>query len=264
MKINVLVTACVCVLALCLADVASAQPGGGGRGRGGFGGGNNWLGLLRMDSIQNEIELVDDQQQEIESLQEEMWTEMRENMAGMRDLEPEERRERFAELREEMEERQVEYQEKIEKVLLPMQLKRLKELHLQSQSRRNGDGAMGVLQNEDLLEELGISEEQKKELEEKAEEVRKDLEKKIKELRAKAEKEILSVLSSEQRKKFLEKVGESFDFGNNRGGFGRDGGRQGRGRDGGREGRGRDGGREGRRGDEGRRGGRPEQDSDDT
>ena len=76
-----------------------------------------------------------------------------------------------------------------------------------------------------MLEELGIDEEQKKKLEEKIEEVRKEVEKKIKEIRKEAEDDILSVLTSEQRKMFREKIGETFDFGSDRDpGFRRRGG----------------------------------------
>ena len=152
----------VCALSLCITEIASAQGRrGGGFGRGGTAG---WLGLLRMESVQNEIELVDDQLEEIESLQEEMWESMQEEMQSMRDLPPEERRERFAELRSEMEDRQAEYQEKIKNVLLPDQVKRVEELYVQSQFRRYGNGAYGLLHNQNMLDELGIDYDKKKQL----------------------------------------------------------------------------------------------------
>ena len=204
MKIKLLLIA-VCIGSLCATGTTSAQEFGRGRA-------SSWLGLLRMDSIRKEIELVPDQQEEIDQLQKNMRREMQDQMKGVRGLEPEERREQFALLREQMEERQVEYQEKIESVLLPHQVKRLKELQVQSGSRRNGDGAMAVLQNKELLEELGIDSEQKEKLEDKAKEVREELEKKIKELRAKAEEEVLSVLSKEQRTKLRDLIGPTFDF----------------------------------------------------
>ena len=241
MRYCFLTTVAICAISLCFVELAEAQRGGGFRG-GGFGGrgGGSWLALLRMESVQNEIELVDDQLEEIEGLQEEMWQEMQESMRGLRDLPMEERREQFAELRGQMEEKQADYEKQIEDVLLPMQVKRLKELHLQSRSRRSGNGAVGILQNDEMLEELGIDEEQKKKLEEKIEEVRKEVEKKIKEIRKEAEDDILSVLTSEQRKMFREKIGETFDFGSDRDpGFRRRGGGDGGERGGGRGRRGR-------------------------
>ncbi len=209
-------------LAFGLTDHLSAQPGGGRGGRDA-----DLFGLLRMQSVQGEIELVDDQMEEIEMLQEEMWTEMRQKMSSIRDLAPEERREKFAELREEITERREEYQAKIEQVLLPNQLKRLKELQIQRVARRGDRGTIGILDNEEICEELGIDEATREKLEKKSEEVLKELTEKIKKLRAQAEDEILSVLSSDQRKKYREKIGATFDFGNERGaGIG---GRRGRG-----------------------------------
>ena len=202
-----LLATCVCVVLL--SEMAIAQ--GIGRGTA-----NQWLGLLRQDAVQSEIELVEDQQVQIEELQKEMWQEMRDRMSELRgtDLDPADRRAKYAELREQMEERQEEYKERIENVLLPMQVKRLKELQIQSQSRRNGDGAVGVLKNDHMMQELGITDSQREELQKKAEEVRKELEEKIKKLRKEAEKEILSVLSAEQRDKLRGLIGETFEFGN--------------------------------------------------
>lgn len=213
MKINLLLVV-ICIGTLCIADSVSAQDSRGvGRG-----GASSWLGLLRMNSIQKEIELVPDQDQQIKQLQKDMWREMQEQMKDVRGLEPDERREQFALLRERMEERQVEYQQKIESVLLPMQVKRLRELQVQSQARRSGDGAVGVLKNAEILKELGIDSEQKQKLEEKAKEVREKLEEKIKEMRAKAEEEILSVLTKEQRTQLRGMIGETFDFNSTRDG----------------------------------------------
>lgn len=247
MRINIAATfVVICVLSLSVAEMANAQRGGGrGGGRGGFGrgGGNGVLGLLQNESVMTEIELVDEQKDEIQTIQDELRQEMRERMEEMRDsdMSREERREAFMGMREEMEERQEEIEQQIEGVLLPEQLKRLKQLEIQRSARRTGGGAMGVLASDELMEKLGIDEEQRKKLEEKAAEVKKKLQERIKKLTKEAEDDILSVLSPSQRKEFREKIGESFEFedGNDR--------------------RGRGGDRGGRGGD--RRGGRPENDA---
>lgn len=211
-------------LAMCFADVASAQPGlerPGSRGRA-----NDLMGLLRNESVKAELELIDDQKEEIDSIMETMWSEMREKMSqnrDMRDLSPEERRQRYAELREEMDERRQKYMEQISEVLLPNQLARLKQLGIQSSSRRYGTGAIAVLFNKDFLDELGIDEETQEKLKKKTEEVLKELEQEVSKLRKKAEEEILSVLPSDVKKKFRESVGDSFDFSGGRGQFGLDG-----------------------------------------
>ena len=171
----------VCVFSMCFADVATAQ---GGRGFN-----TGYLGLLRNESVWKEIELVDDQRDELNTLREELEQEMRDRFMEMREsgMSREELREQYSEIREEMQERTVEMQEQVEEVLLPAQIKRLKELEIQNTARRRGGGSMGALQSEDLLEELGIDEDQKKKLEEKAEAVKKKLQAKIKKLTEEAE-----------------------------------------------------------------------------
>ena len=238
-KISVAIVVVTCIFSICLTEVAMAQPF--------FGGNNGWLGLLRNDTVMDEIELVDDQREEIEALEDEMRQEMRERMMELRDMDGGDRREMFAELREEMEERQTELQGEVEKVLMPMQLKRLKELEVQQTARRNGKGAMGVLANDDILDEIGVSDKQKEKLKEKAEELKKKIAERVKKMTEEAEEELLSILSSKQRTMLKEKMGEAFEFGEE---FDRRGGRGGRGG-------GRGGGRDrGDRGDRGRRGGR--------
>lgn len=227
MKIRVFAVAFVAALILTtgFAEIASAQ-GRGGRGfLGGFDGG--YLSLLRNDAVMNEIELVDDQREELDLIQEEIRQEMRERMEEMRnsDMSWDERREIFTEMREEMQERQGDLQKQVEEVLLPGQIKRLKQLEVQNNARRNGNGRMGALSSDSMLEELGVDEKQKKKLEEKAAELKKKLQEKIKKLTSDAEEELLSVLSSEQRKKFMEKFGPAYEFGSDFDRRGRRGGR---------------------------------------
>ena len=202
-KRSVLIIA-VIGLSISLADVASAQ-----RNRSG------WLALLRMQSVQQELELIDDQQEEIVSLQEEMWESIQQEYRAMGDLSTEERRSRILEIRNTVQERQSEYETKIKDLLSPQQSQRLSELEYQSQFRRYGNGATGLLKNNKLLEEMGVDSEQKKALEEKVKEVNKVLEEKIKKLRKEAQDKILSVLDEKQRKIYQTKVGDPFDFGDN-------------------------------------------------
>ena len=133
-------------------------------------------------------------------------------------------------------------------------MSRLSELTFQMQAKRGG--TQGLLNNDKVKEELGITDEQVAEVEAKAEEVKEKLEKKIAQARKDAQDEILSVLTAEQQSKIKAMLGESFAFedrGSSRGARGgREGGARG-GREGGGRG-GRDGGRGGR--DGGARGGR--------
>jgi hypothetical protein len=208
------------------------------RDSGGFGG-DGIMTLLQDERIRQELDMVEDQNAELQSLRDELTQGMRELFDGMRDLSPEERRERFDEIREEMDQKRKDIEEKVNNMLLPHQQKRLQQLIFQSQGRRGG--ALGFAANDNILEKLGVTEEQKNQLREKSEQVRKDLDEKIAKLRKDAVDDLLSVLSAEQRQKYQDLIGESFDFGD-QGDRGFGGGRGGR-----RDRGGEDGNRENRR-----------------
>ncbi len=231
-------------LAMLAIDCAVAQPGrGGGDGgqrmwRGGMGAGN--MGLLNDEKVQQELELMDDQIDDLKRVQEEMGQYMRDAFSEMQDLTREERREQWREMQEEFQERLGKFREQADEVLLPHQQDRLKQLQFQSSGRFRGAG--GSFQNEELLEQLGVTDDQKAELEEAVTKAREELQQKYADLVKEAEEDILKVLDAEQRKKYRELVGDAFQFSQNRGG------RMGN--------RGGDRGDRGGRGDRGDRGGR--------
>lgn len=205
---------------VCLSDSAMAQGRGGRGGPGGMFGQDSALGLVGQESVKKELELVDDQVEAIEALQEQQRAEMQEMFSDIRQrfqgLEPEARREAWAEIQEEMKTLNKDFEGKVFAELLPHQIDRLKQLVLQSESRRSGGATAGTLPAS-LVEELDISEEQLEAMKKKAEEVRAKMEEKIAKIRAQAEEEILSVLDSGQREKYKQLVGDSFDFNQDRG-----------------------------------------------
>ena len=235
-------------VAVLIGSTAMAQPGGGGRqgggrgGFGGFGGGGGATGtimLLLREDVNKEIELLDDQKEELQELQSGMRDRMREVFANFREMSDDERREAMTDFGKSI-------QEDIDEVLLPHQSKRIKQIALQQQM---AGGTTRGLRGE-VAEELGLSEDDLEEIEEKSREAASELQKKISELRAEAQKELLSeVLTPSQQKKLKEMMGEKFEFDTTqrafggRGGFGGQGGGQG-----GQGGRGGFGGRGGGRG----------------
>ena len=235
-------------VAALISSTALAQPGGGrqGGGRGGFfgGGGGGATGtimLLLREDVTKEIELLDDQKEELQELQSGMRDRMREVFANFRDMSDEERREAMTDFGKGI-------QEDIDEVLLPHQSKRIKQIALQQ--RMQGGTTRGL--RGEVAEELGLSDDDLEEIEEKSREAAAELQKKISEMRAEAQKELLDeVLSPSQQKKLKELMGEKFEFDNSeralggRGGFGGFGG-------------GTRGGFGGRGGDQGGRRGRPE------
>jgi len=239
--------------------------------RGGRGGmmGNSSMSLLSDTKVTKELELDEGQVEALQELKGDMQSVYRDTFDGMRERfrEPGVDREAvMTEMREAIKDKMKTVDKKLGEVLLPHQMSRLSELTYQMQAKRSG-GTRGLLENEKVKEELGITDEQIEQVEAKADEVNKKLEEKITQARRDAQDEILSVLTSEQQAKIKEMIGEPFAFEESEGRFagrgGREGGRGGRGgrdggprggRDGGPRG-GRDGGGGGRDGG-GRRGGR--------
>jgi Spy/CpxP family protein refolding chaperone len=228
-------------------DTALAQGRGGG-GRGGFGNVmNGKLTLLGDSEIADKLEIVEEQQDQLDELQGEMRDMFRESFSGMREkfgsLSGEEREAMMTEIREGIEEKMEGIEEKLNEILLPFQVERLDQIALQSRIQRGG-GMASLLEDDGFIESAGLSEGDVDALKEKAEEVREWVAEENKRIKDEAQEKLLSVLSSEQREKILEMIGEPHEFSRNRGGFDRN--RRGGGGD--RGGRGGD-----RRGD--RRGG---------
>lgn len=226
---------------LCSVEAVMAQPGG--RQRNPFGG-TTGIGLLTQEAIQKELELVGDQIDDIKALQEEQRETMREVIADGRGGD---RAEMMGKLRD----MNKGYEAKASDILLPHQVKRLKQLMVQDQSRRGGGATSGSLP-ENIIEELGITDEQLEEMKKKAEEVTKEMNEKIAKIRAEAQDDVLSVLDKDQQSRYKEMVGKAFQFpARNRGGqFGGGRGQGGRGQGAGGRGGGRGqggGGRGGRR-----------------
>src|SRR5438309_229780 len=98
------------LLVVLVAASADAQNRGRGGARGagrGFGGpagpGGGNIALVQSEQVQKELEMTDDQKQAIGKIGDEVRAEMRESLGGLRDLSPEERRAKMAELRGKLE-----------------------------------------------------------------------------------------------------------------------------------------------------------------
>jgi hypothetical protein len=250
-------------LVFCLAAAAQAQPGGA---RGGFSGGfgQSRLSLLRIEAVQKELGLTEDQIAAIRKLSDELRPMGRGGRGGeggerrgrgrggnndrtpdvrvggieqyfvqqpgqRRQLSDEER----AKMREEAATRAKKEKEEIAKILKPDQLKRLTEIYIQQQG-------INALNDEDVAKELGINDEQKTKLGKVREEQgaamrelfgagggdREAARTKMADLRKQTEEKTLAVLTDAQKKKFEEMKGKKFDMpeGAGRGGRGGRGG----------------------------------------
>jgi Spy/CpxP family protein refolding chaperone len=216
-----LVIACVALTLVLASAAVNAQPGGGPpRGPGGFGGpggpggpfgGGGVLGLVMRDEVRQELQLVDEQRDKVEGVvtaaREKIGNEMRDLFAQMRDLGDEERRARFNEIRTRMETLNKDMEAELQKVLLPHQFERLKQIDLQSRIQQRGAGA---LTSGELAEALSLTDEQREKLDARAAEVQQELRDKIAQLQLEARNKMLDVLTPEQRAKLDSLMGAAF------------------------------------------------------
>jgi Spy/CpxP family protein refolding chaperone len=225
--------------------VVNAQPPGGRGGFGGPFGGGGTLGLVMREEVQQELQIVDEQREQVEALADETRDQMRDEMRDLwgqlRDLSEEERRAKFDEIRGRMEAMNADLEGRLKKVLLPHQFERLKQIDVQVRVQQRGASA---LTSGDVAEALNLSDEQREKLEQRAEEVQQELRDKMRELQLEARNKMLEVLTTEQRAKLDELMGDAFELREGDSRFGRGGffgGRRGRDSDRGRDGdRGRD------------------------
>ena len=181
------------------------RPSGGGPGgmmMGGFGGGASELGLLRRSDVQKELDLIPDQVKDLEKLSEDQRNSMRDLFSQLRNLS---REQRTAKIRGVMEG----IQKKVDDILLPNQVKRLKQLALQQRLR---GGVSALLRDEKLTGELGISESEKQKIEAKAKEIEDQLRKKMAALRKQAQDQLIKSLTPQQQAKLKDMVGAPFEF----------------------------------------------------
>ncbi len=180
------------------------------------GAGGSAFSMLNNASVQKDLQLVDDQLSQIEEINREFSTKIREKVEEMRDENGAFRLDNAANWGDLIKNLQEEQQQQIKNVLLPNQQERLKQVERQMKMKRMGsERALTKV----LAEELGLTPEQKKNIKEKSAELQADLEAQIKALKAKAKKELLAELSSDQRDKLETLLGDEFivkdeDFGN--------------------------------------------------
>ncbi|MGQ9503436.1 MAG: hypothetical protein ACUVQG_01370 [Thermogutta sp.] len=225
MRTYVLRSAVVAGLAFALvATAAMAQPPGGPGGPGGqrglgmfmMGPGGGLVGysqLLRNEKVQKEIELTDDQKAELQKIEEQSRERMRQVFqGGQQDREA--ARQRFEQAR-------AETQKAIEGVLLPNQVKRLKEIRLQVA------GISAAIMDADVRKELGVSEEQVQKIREATQKVMEELrsqrqegerpspeqmQQRMQQFRQKVTEAVMAQLTEEQKKKWNEMIGEKFEL----------------------------------------------------
>jgi hypothetical protein len=247
MRFASIVLAMLGMLVFCSA--AMAQPGRGGMGFGMFGGmgasvSSQYGRLLNMPSVQKELEIVDDQKTKIAEANEKMMTSIREVFSGMEppspDMTPEEMTKRREEMQKKMQPLQDAFIKSIESILLPNQVKRLKEIALQI-------AGVQALNDKQVQDELKLSPDQTAKIKSIGEASMKKIQdlfsgggdpqaamQKMPEIRQDTEKQLMGVLTDAQKASLEKMKGQKLDIPESElGGFGRGRGRGGPGGPGG-------------------------------
>lgn len=182
--------------------------------------GGDSFAMLNNPSVQKDLELVDDQVSRLAEINAEFSAKMQEQMGQLQDDQGRfnlGRAKELGELIRALKERQ---KEEIDNILLPHQQDRLKQVSTQMQMKSMGTAR--ALSGK-LAKKLGITQEQKKRLQDRQKELQATMDKKMAELKANAKKELLKELTAEQRQKLKELTGDDFemkteDFQRSRGG----------------------------------------------
>lgn len=215
-------------VAMISAAEAQAQRSGG-RGYGAWRG--SFLGLLRVEEVQKELKLNEDQIGKIREIGQKLRAEMREQFAGLREIEDrQERRTKATELGNQLDEKA---RGKIREVLSGEQMIRLYQVRLQVR------GTVYGLNHPWVAERLKLTDEQKKKaadldkttrektseafsgLRDLSAEARREkfaeVLQKVRKIRADANEQALGLLNAEQKEQFEGFKGEKFELPSRRG-----------------------------------------------
>ncbi|MFK7767972.1 MAG: hypothetical protein AB8B55_12185 [Mariniblastus sp.] len=174
---------------------------------------NRTLSILKDVNVQNDLEIVQDQMDQMKAVRTEMFDELNrmamEFRADNAHLTGEDLERARVEFRELIKTQTAVYELKSKKILLPHQQKRLDQLVVRRAFQQLGPSRVLLesVGNSNFTNLLGLTDEQKANLETVSEEANKKLAQKVEKAKTEAIQEILSVLSATQRKKLDELMG---------------------------------------------------------
>lgn len=166
------------------------------------------LSLLDNKGVREELELVGDQLEKYQQAQKELKEKIMEKtkLLTSGDMDPA----TLGSLAKELGEMKRAGQQQMEAMLMPHQLDRLKQVALQMQMKRRG--AAKTLLSDQVAEELGIDEAQKKRIKAREKELKKELAERMEKLKLEIREKLLAELTSEQKAKLEAMSGDKFDY----------------------------------------------------
>ena len=158
--------------------------------------------LARPDVLK-ELELVGEQKKQLEEIGKKYYEQLREgsrlNWEEIRKLPQEEQKAKYAEMNEQRKKMAEEARKQVEKVLLPHQLKTLKEVNLRTYG-------VWMLYNARTLDQLEATDEQK----EKLQKIREEMQQKIQDLQKESFDKSLELLTPKQREQLEEMTSQGY------------------------------------------------------
>ena len=171
------------------------------------------LYLLLTPQMQKELEIVPEQLEQLQKISKKSQAELSEGYKKLQDVPAEERQAKYMELYRDLGEAT---EKEVRDVLLPMQIKRLRQIALQTKLQQMQWGASSTLMADELVAELGVTDEQKVKFAETEKEIRAEIQKKTqefyKQLQEESRAKLLDVLTPDQRRKLEGLTGPKYEW----------------------------------------------------
>jgi Spy/CpxP family protein refolding chaperone len=171
------------------------------------------LPWLHSRQMEQELEIVAEQKEALAKLQKQTMEDMNKLYKEAQTGDQRDVTKRYYELSAAM---GADTDKRVKAILLPGQIRRLRQIALQMKLGGAAYGHVDGLINGFVADELQLTEAQKRQLKEKQKEITADIQRKTqefyKELRESSHQELLSVLTPEQRKKLDDLTGEKFEW----------------------------------------------------
>jgi len=151
--------------------------------------------LIRLEHVQQELELTDDQKQRLEEAIRQYNEQSRTGWDDFRDLSPQERLDKMAEIRQRSSQRLDAFREQLEEILLPHQRQQLEGIAFRMR-------AQSALANPKFRQQLGFDEGQERAIQE----LRKELDERMRQLQREMLEKSLQVLTPEQRQQLEQQL----------------------------------------------------------
>lgn len=217
-----MVLAMALVLGAAFACAAEAQAAEGTRRGSGRGGRGSLLGLLRLEQVQKEMKLSEEQTTKVQEVVEKLGAEMREQYTALREIEDrDERRAKMSELSDQLDGK---VREQLRDVVKREQMMRLYQIRLQIRAVADS------LANRYVAGKLKLTDDQKSNaaqinkdmqagrselyatMRDASDEQRREIFQKLRKIRSDADEKALGLLTAEQKAAFEEMKGEKIEL----------------------------------------------------